>query len=361
MTTDYRTEAERWEAVRARDTEARGAFVFAVRTTGVYCRPDCRSRLPLRANVRFYDSCGRAEAAGFRPCKRCTPAAAAGTDPMLVAVKAACRALEGAESSIPLAELAASARVSPYHFHRVFKQHIGVTPKQYALAHRARRYKDELAGEGSITEAIYEAGFASAARAYDVAVTGLGMTAGAYRAGGAGERIAFGTAATSLGFLAVAATSRGVCAIEFADDEEALASLLRARFPNAELRADEPALRAALAHVVRYLDRPESALDLPLDIRGTAFQQRVWLAVRRIPLGTTTTYGEIAASIGAPRATRAVASACAANPVALAIPCHRVHRADGGDGGYRWGVERKRSLVRNEGAGSGRLHARRSQ
>jgi len=348
MTTHYATDLQRWNAVASRDRGANGAFVFAVRTTGVYCRPHCHSRLPLRANVSFYDSWAQAQAAGFRACKRCAPASDAADEPVLAIVREACRTLESSESGVTLTDLAAAAGMSRFHFHRVFKKHVGVTPKQYALAQRARRYKDVLGGERSITSAIYEAGFGSPARAYEVANEVLGMTAGAYRAGGAGERIAFGTASTSLGFIAVAATSRGICAIEFADDEAALADSLRARFPKAQLSEDEPALRSAVARVVGHVDQPDAGLDLPLDIRGTAFQLRVWQALRRIPPGTTATYAEVAAQIGAPRAARAVASACAANPVALAIPCHRVRRSDGGEGGYRWGLQRKRALVLGE-------------
>jgi AraC family transcriptional regulator of adaptative response/methylated-DNA-[protein]-cysteine methyltransferase len=324
--------------------------VFAVRTTGIYCRPNCRSRLPLRSNVRFYTEPALAESAGYRACKRCAPAQAQSPEPALEIVHAACRQIEMAETPPPLAELAAAAGLSPFHFHRVFKKTVGVTPKQYAAAHRLDRFRAGLDAKRAVTDALYDAGFGSASRASEYADAGLGMTATTYRAGGAGERIAFATAPSSLGLVAVAATERGVCAIEFADDVPTFESALRARFARADVREDDAVLRAALAAIVRHIDRPSEALDLPMDIRGTAFQQRVWQELRRIPLGATATYAEVAAAIGAPRAVRAVGSACANNPVALAVPCHRVRRSDGGDGGYRWGIDRKRALLRNEQA-----------
>ena len=350
MNHHFETDSERWQAVRTKDRSADGAFVFAVRTTGVYCRPHCHSRLPLRTNVRFYAAPALAESDGFRACKRCSPALPLAPEPALEIARAACRQIETAEVPPSLGELAAAAGLSAYHFHRLFKKHVGVTPKQYATAQRIARFRAGLDAKRPVTDALYDAGFGSATRASESAGARLGMTASAYRAGGAGERIAFATAPSSLGLVAVAATERGVCAIEFADDVPTFESALRARFARADVREDDAVLRAALAAIVRHIDRPSEALDLPMDIRGTAFQQRVWQELRRIPLGATATYAEVAAAIGAPRAVRAVGSACANNPVALAVPCHRVRRSDGGDGGYRWGIDRKRALLRNEQA-----------
>jgi AraC family transcriptional regulator of adaptative response/methylated-DNA-[protein]-cysteine methyltransferase len=351
MTQHFESDSERWRAVETRDKTADGTFVFAVRTTGVYCRPHCPSRLPLRANVEFYDLAAQAQRAGFRACKRCAPDRDRAPEPALDAVRAACRRIEASQEPLLLEELAAHAGLSPYHFHRIFRKHVGVTPKQYAVAHRLQRYREGLASKRSVTEALFDAGFGSVTRAYETAGDGLGMTARVYRAGGPGERIAFGVASSSLGSVGVAATGRGVCAIEFTGDAGAFEAVLRRRFPNAQLREDEAGLRATLAAIVARIEDADESVALPLDIRGTAFQLRVWQELRRIPSGRTATYREIADAIGAPRAVRAVASACAANPVALAVPCHRVRRSDGGDGGYRWGVERKRALVQKERAG----------
>jgi AraC family transcriptional regulator of adaptative response/methylated-DNA-[protein]-cysteine methyltransferase len=348
MNPHFESDAERWRAVQTRDPAADGSFVFAVRTTGVYCRPHCRSRLPLRANVEFHAGAAQAESAGFRACKRCAPDRRHQPQPALDAVRAACRRIETSQEPVRLEELAAAAGLSRYHFHRVFRKHVGVTPTQYAAAQRLQRYREGLASNRSVTEALFDAGFGSASRAYESADCGLGMTATTYRAGGAGERIAFALTASSLGSVGVAATERGVCAIEFAVDGAGFESALRRRFPNARLTEDAIGLRAMLAAIVDRIERGDESVALPLDIRGTAFQLRVWQELRRIPLGSTTSYGEIATAIGAPRAVRAVASACAANPAALAIPCHRVLRRDGGEGGYRWGIGRKRALLLKE-------------
>ena len=348
MNQHFETDSERWQAVQSRDRSADGAFVFAVRTTGVYCRPHCHSRLPLRANVRFYAAPGLAESDGFRACKRCSPALPLAPEPALEIARAACRRIEASEVPPALGELAAAAGLSVYHFHRLFKKHVGVTPKQYAAAQRLARFRAGLDAKRPVTDALYDAGFGSATRAAESAGAGLGMTASAYRAGGAGEQISFTSAVSSLGLVGVAATQRGVCAIEFADDLASFERALRSRFPRADVAADDAGLSATVAAVVRHVDTPAMALDLPLDVRGTAFQQRVWEALRRIPDGTTATYADVARVIGAPRAVRAVGAACGKNPVALAIPCHRVVRSDGGEGGYRWGVDRKRAILRSE-------------
>ena len=343
-------EDQRWAAVDGRDPRAEGAFVYAVRTTGVYCRPTCRSRRPNRANVAFFDGPEGAERAGFRPCKRCEPATVVLDDGPARIVERACSLLERSER-LTLAELAAEVGLSPGHLHRVFKQVVGVTPKEFAMSVRLRRLRDGLAGGGTLTREILGAGFGSIGRAYDESAEGLGMTPGQYRKGGAGRSIRYATAETSLGRVLVAATDRGVCAIELGDSTEALVDRLVARFPKAELAGDDPEFADRVARVVALVDRPGVGLDLSLDVRGTAFQRRVWEALRTIPVGSTATYAEVARSIGRPSAVRAVARACASNELAVVIPCHRVIRGDGGLGGYRWGIERKQALLDGE-AGS---------
>jgi len=344
----FQTPGERWKAVTERDRSADGAFVFAVRTTGVYCRPGCSSRAPRRENVSFFARWEEAEGAGFRACKRCAPNSAE-PNAALALVQRACRRIESAEHPLRLSELAGEAGLSPFHFQRLFKRQVGVTPRAYGDAARRRRFQDGLlSGDGSVTDAIYAAGFGSGTRAYDTAPATLGMLPSAYRAGGRGERITFGMVHTPLGYLAVAKTLRGVCALELGDDAERVRAAIAARFPRAELSEDEHALRAELAAAGAYVERPAEGLSLPLDVRGTAFQQRVWSALTQVPAGSTIAYSELARQVGNPRATRAVASACAANPVALAIPCHRAVRSDGAPGEYRWGAERKRTLLRGE-------------
>jgi AraC family transcriptional regulator, regulatory protein of adaptative response / methylated-DNA-[protein]-cysteine methyltransferase len=337
-----------WEAVRRRDPAYDGLFYVAVRTTGVYCRPSCKSRPPKRENVAFYPSPEVAERAGFRACKRCRPDRLGAPDPQIEAVKRACQRIASAEEAPPLADLAAEAGLSPFHFHRVFKKVTGVTPKAYSAAERARRAAENLKTAATVTEAIYDAGFNSSSRFYETATARLGMTPGAARRGGSGERIRFAVGETFLGDILVAATDKGVCAIMLGDDPEELAKALQDRFPRAELVGGDKTFERMVATVVGLVEAPGRNLDLPLDIRGTAFQQRVWQALRAIPSGRTSSYAEIAQAVGHPKATRAVAQACAANPLAVAIPCHRVVRADGGLSGYRWGVERKRKLLDRE-------------
>jgi AraC family transcriptional regulator of adaptative response/methylated-DNA-[protein]-cysteine methyltransferase len=340
-----------WRAVERRDRAADNTFVYSVRTTGVYCRPSCAARLPRRENVAFHATCADAERAGFRPCKRCRPNEPALADQQAAAVARACRLIEEAEEAPSLAVLAQAAGLSRFHFHRVFKAVTGVTPKAYAAAHRGKRLRAELTQGGTVTEAIYGAGFNSSGRFYAAAPDLLGMTPTQFRAGGSGNVIRFAVGECSLGAILVAATERGVCAIELGDDADALVRELQDRFPHAELTGGDAEFEALVAHVVGFVEAPGVGLALPLDLRGTAFQQRVWQALRAIPAGTTVSYGELARRIGAPRAVRAVAGACAANTLAVAIPCHRVVRTDGALSGYRWGVARKRALLAREAGG----------
>jgi AraC family transcriptional regulator of adaptative response/methylated-DNA-[protein]-cysteine methyltransferase len=338
----------RWASVVARDHSADGAFCFSVETTGVYCRPSCVARRPNPKNVRFHATPADAEQAGFRACKRCRPGQPSREEELAAKVADACRLIEGADETPALAELAAAAGLSPYHFHRVFKAATGVTPKDYATAHRTRRVRDQLARSNTVTEAIYEAGFNSNSRFYEKSDEMLGMTPSDYRAGGANAEIHFAVGECSLGSILVAKSARGVCAILLGGDPEALLQELQDRFPRAGLIGGDAGFEALVAKVVGLIETPGIGLDLPLDVRGTAFQRRVWQALREIPAGSTASYTEIAARIGEPRAVRAVAAACAANALAVAIPCHRVVRTNGALSGYRWGVERKRALLARE-------------
>jgi AraC family transcriptional regulator, regulatory protein of adaptative response / methylated-DNA-[protein]-cysteine methyltransferase len=346
------TDADRWAALVARDPSADGQFLYSVRTTGVYCRPSCAARTPRRENVAFHASRAEAERAGFRPCQRCRPDLPPRATRDAAVIARACRMIETAETPPALADLAAAAGCSPHHFHRLFRRVTGVTPKAYADAHRQDRVRTGLAEGAGVTEAIYAAGFNSSGRFYAAADAMLGMTATAYRKGGPGETIRHAVGRCSLGCVLVAASGRGICAILLGDDPAVLDADLRARFPRAEHEPAEPAFAAVVAELVALIDDPADAasLSLPLDIRGTAFQRQVWDALRAIPRGERATYAEVAARIGAPRAVRAVASACAANSLAVAIPCHRVVASGGGLAGYRWGVERKRRLLDREKA-----------
>ncbi|WP_454732694.1 MULTISPECIES: bifunctional DNA-binding transcriptional regulator/O6-methylguanine-DNA methyltransferase Ada [Cupriavidus] len=339
----------RWARVLARDPAADGDFVYAVKTTGVYCRPSSPSRLPRPENVEFFDTPQAAEAAGYRPSKRAAADQSATAAQHAALVAEACRRIEHAAEPPALDTLAREAGLSPFHFHRVFKAVTGLTPRAYACAHRARRLRDGLGRAGSVTEAIYEAGFNSNSRFYEAAGQMLGMTASRYRAGGADTDIRFAVGECSLGAILVAQSERGVCAILLGDDPDALARELQDQFPRANLIGGDAGFEQLVARVVGLIEAPSLGLDLPLDVRGTAFQERVWQALREIPPGTTASYAEIAARIGAPKAVRAVAQACGANHIAVAIPCHRVVRSDGQLSGYRWGVERKRELLGREG------------
>lgn len=340
----------RWTALVARDREADGRFFYSVATTGVYCRPSCGARRPRPENVAFHATAADAARAGFRPCRRCKPDEPALAERHAKTIAELCRYIEQNESAPSLRELSARAGLSLHHLHRVFKQITGLTPKAYAAAQRARRVRAELDRSGSVTEAIYGAGYASSGRFYAESDRMLGMTPSRYRAGGAELPIRFAVGECSLGSILVARSERGVCAILLGDDPDALARDLQDRFPRAELIGGDADFEAIVARVVGCVEAPARGLDLPLDVRGTVFQQRVWQALREIPSGATASYAEIAQRIGSPRSVRAVAQACGANALAVAIPCHRVVRLDGALSGYRWGVERKRALLEREKA-----------
>src|SRR6266481_3741447 len=339
---------ECWRAVENRDAGADGRFFYGVRTTGVYCRPGCASRRPLRANTVFFETTEAADTAGFRPCKRCRPADGSAASRHVAAIERACALLRTSEVLPSLAELADAAGISRFHFHRVFKQITGVTPRDYARSHRLGRLGEKLDAGQPIAASIYASGFGSSSRAYEAAPAGLGMTPGARRRGGSGETIRFVTVETPLGWALVAATERGICMTALGDDRDSLASALQKRFPAAAVIAEDAGLKEWADQVVRFITEPGRNLDLPLDIQGTAFQARVWRALQKIRLGRTASYSEIAAALGQPKAVRAVAQACAANKLALLVPCHRVIRSDGDLGGYRWGLERKRALLARE-------------
>ena len=335
---------ERWRAVTAKDARADGTFVYAVRTTGVYCRPSCAARRPRRENVVFFAAAEEAERAGFRACRRCRPKDAA---PGARAVEAACRYLEAhADDGASLADVARAAGLAPAALARAFRRLAGVTPRQYADALRTGRFKGRLRAGEAVAQATYDSGYGSSSRVYE---RDFGMTPATYRKGGRGARIAWTVAPCALGRVLVAATDRGICAVSLGDAEDELAAALRREFPHAELVRDEGGLEAWTAEVVRRAAGAPPHIDLPLDVRATAFERAVWEELRRIPRGETRAYGEVARALGRPTAARAVARACAANPVALAIPCHRVVRGDGAAGGYRWGEERKRGLLGAEG------------
>lgn len=348
MAPQYRNDDERWDAVQRRAPEADGVFYYSVRSTGVYCRPSCAARPALRRNVAFHASCEAAEAAGFRPCLRCRPDQPPLAERQAALVAQSCRLIDASDTVPELDALARQAGLSRHHFHRLFKAHTGITPRAYAAARRAERLKAGLAQEASVTDAQHAAGFASSSRLYEASAGILGMTPGAYRRGGDGAVIHFALAACSLGAILVASTGLGICAILIGDDPAALLRDLQDRFPRAELVGADRSYEATVARVIALVEAPRLGLDLPLDVRGTAFQQRVWQALREIAPGTTVSYAELARRIGAPQGARAVAGACAANALAVAIPCHRVVRNDGALSGYRWGVERKQALLERE-------------
>ncbi len=351
MTNAFADDDARWTAVLRRDGAADGSFVYSVRTTGVFCQPSCPSRAALRENVAFHPGCAEAVRAGFRACRRCRPDSTAARHTARVA--AACRTIEEAEGTPTLQALAEAAGLSAWHFHRVFRAETGLAPRAYAAALRARRVRDGLGQAGTVTEAVLDAGFNSTGHFYAQSGRLLGMSPRARRDGGAGEVIRFAVGACSLGAVLVAATGRGVCAIQLGEEPERLVRELQDRFPRAELRGGEAAFEDWVARVVAAVEAPARGLDLPLDVRGTAFQHRVWAALAAVPPGRTLSYAEVAARIGAPRAARAVAAACAANTLAVAIPCHRVVRTDGTLSGYRWGVARKQALLAREAAADG--------
>ncbi len=347
-------DARCWQAILARDVTAAPIFVYAVRTTGVYCRPGCGSRRPRRESVEFFATPAQAGAAGYRACRRCRPDHDAALPSPAERVRRACATIESAEERPGLDELAAAAGLSRFHFHRLFKQLLGVTPREYAAARSLNRLKAGLESGASVTRAIVDAGFGSSSRVYEMTPAALGMTPGAYRSGAPGVRIVYAVVDCRLGSLLVAATPRGVCSIELGSRPALLARRLRARFPKAVVVEDGAELTQWVRAITRFLDAPVANLDLPLDVQGTAFQRRVWSELRKVPVGTTLTYGRLARRVGRPRAVRAVARACATNPIALAIPCHRVIGADGDLSGYRWGLARKRRLLERERTTAGR-------
>lgn len=344
----FGTDDARWEAVKARDRGADGAFLFAVRTTGVYCRPSCAARLPRRENVSFHADRSAARTAGFRACLRCLPDGPSRDERDAAAIAAACALIDTAEGIPTLDALAAAAGLSQSHFHRTFRRVAGLTPKAYAFARRADATRNELRTASSVTDAVYGAGFNAPSRFYAASPAMLGMAPSVFRAGGGGETIRFAVGECSLGSVLVAATDKGVCAILIGDDPVFLVRDLQDRFPRAELVGGDPVFEENVAKVVGMVEQPWTSVELPLDIRGTAFQQKVWRVLREVPSGATVSYVEIARRIDASSATRAVAQACGANALAVAIPCHRVVRTDGGLSGYRWGVERKRELLDRE-------------
>jgi AraC family transcriptional regulator of adaptative response/methylated-DNA-[protein]-cysteine methyltransferase len=341
----------RYTAVVARDRSADGTFWYAVRTTGVYCKPSCGARTPRPENVSFHTSPDAARAAGFRPCKRCRPDEIGDglhTEVVTTACRQIERAVDAGSATPTLQQLADRAGYSPHHFHRLFVRATGVTPRRYAAARRAAQLARALPSGSSVSAAMHDAGYSSTSRLHDASTSHLGMTPRAVREGGRGEAVRYAIANTSLGWLLVGATTRGVCAIEFGEDADALVEGLRDRFPAAELIGRDPDFGRIIARVVALVERPSVPLDLPLDIQGTAFQQRVWTALQTIAVGRTASYAEIATAIGQPAAVRAVAQACGANTLAVAIPCHRVVRTDGALGGYKWGEARKRTLLSRE-------------
>jgi AraC family transcriptional regulator of adaptative response/methylated-DNA-[protein]-cysteine methyltransferase len=342
------TRDPRWAALVGRDPKSDGQFFYSVKTTGVFCRPSCGARTPRPENVAFHPTVRAAEEAGFRACLRCQPSGATRAEENARKVAALCQYIDRTDPPPTLEALARHVGWSVYHLHRVFRAVTGLTPKAYAEARRDERMRASLAQSRTVTQAIYDAGFNSSGRFYEKADRVLGMKPDHYRTGGARTQIRFAIGQCSLGAILVAASSRGVCAILLGDDPTQLAHDLEDRFPRAELLGSCADFEQWVARVVGFVEAPRLGLDLPLDVRGTAFQERVWQALRKVPVGTTVTYTEIAQKLGSPRAVRAVAQACAANPIAVAIPCHRVVRADGELAGYRWGVERKRTLLSRE-------------
>lgn len=337
-----------WQAVLAHDATFDGNFFYSVKSTGVYCRPGCASRRPRRENVAFWENPALAEAAGFRPCKRCRPNEASSASRHVAAIERACALIRQRDSLPSLAEMADAAGISRFHFHRVFKQVTGATPREWGSAHRLGRFADRLDAGDKVASAVYAAGFGASSRAYEMAPNELGMTPDARRRGGSGETIRFAMGETPLGWALIAATARGICMAALGDDKADLETDLRRRFPAALIGPADDELAGWAREIIAFITHPASLPDLPLDIAGTAFQAQVWRALQKIPPGTTTTYRDIAAALGRPTAVRAVARAIASNKVAVLVPCHRVIRSDGSISGYRWGVERKRALLASE-------------
>jgi AraC family transcriptional regulator, regulatory protein of adaptative response / methylated-DNA-[protein]-cysteine methyltransferase len=342
-------EEARWRAVLERDASIDGEFVYAVRSTGIYCRPSCPSRRPQREQVLFFPVPEVAEGAGYRSCRRCLPHRHPSPEPRLEMVRRACQYMRESSDRFPtLAQVSAAVGASPYHLQRVFKQVMGITPRKYADACRLEKLKANLKNGQNVTDSLYDAGYSSSSRLYEPASIQLGMTPGAYRNGGPGLQIAYTVVDSPLGLLLVAATERGVCAISLGDDEAQLEDALRREYPASEIRREDTALHEWVQPIVQHLSGQLPHVDISLDIRATAFERLVWEELRRIPYGETRSYSQIARAIGQPRAARAVARACSQNPVAVLVPCHRVVRQDGSIGGYKWGVARKEHLLAQE-------------
>lgn len=338
-----------WQAVQTKNTRLDGSFVFAVKSTGIYCRPSCPSRLPKRDSVTFFRDSEAAEKAGFRACLRCRPNDKAQSDPQAVLVQRVCRFLELSHEEMPtLARMGEEFGVSPFHLQRTFKRLMGISPRQYAAAARMQKFKTEIREGKSITTALYDAGFGSSSRLYERNRADLGMTPAVYKRGGRGLTINYTIVACGIGRLLVAATAQGICAVRLGDTDERLDADLRAEYPAAEIEGNQATLAPAVQELLNYLEGKQGVIDLPLDIQATAFQAQVWKNLRAIPYGETRSYSELARAIGRPQAVRAVARACASNPVALIVPCHRVICSDNSLGGYRWGIERKKRLLEQE-------------
>lgn len=344
----YNSDNRRWHAITNREQAADGSFYYGVRTTGVFCRPSCSSRLPNRENVEYFINCKEAQSAGYRPCKRCKPTGNSQKEVIEQKIIIACRRIEQSNTPLKLDDLAKGAGLSPYYFHRLFKKLVGVTPKQYASHYQSQRFRKSLKSSESITDAIYNAGYSSSSGAYTKKRDHLAMKPKEYKAGGVGVVISYGLAECMLGWVIVAATDRGICAIEFGDDPALLPQQVQNRFPKARLEKAGPGFASLIEAVVDFIKAPHDSFNIPLDIQGTAFQQQVWNTLRQIRPGETLSYTEVAERIGNPNAVRAVATACASNKLAVVIPCHRVISKDGKISGYRWGAERKKTLLDNE-------------
>ncbi|NEN97643.1 MAG: bifunctional DNA-binding transcriptional regulator/O6-methylguanine-DNA methyltransferase Ada [Moorea sp. SIO3I7] len=344
----FSTDAQRWEALVQRNPQADGEFLYAVQTTRVYCRPTCPSRLPNQKNVVFFECCANAEKAGFRPCKRCQPNGVLSDQQQIETIAQICKLIEQSEEPLFLQKIAKIVGLSQYHFHRLFKKMLGVTPKEYVNAHQAKRMRKELNQGTPVTQAIYNAEFKTSSSFYDKSTMMLGMTPTKYQQGADVIEIRFAVKPSWLGWVLVAATTQGICAISLGDTEEALIEQLQNQFPNAQVHESDSTFALWIEQVIAFIEIPQQGLNLPLDIQGTAFQQRVWRTLQDIPPGSTASYAEIAQQIGNPKAVRAVARACAANQLAIAIPCHRVVGSDNTLKGYRWGCKRKRALLERE-------------
>jgi AraC family transcriptional regulator of adaptative response/methylated-DNA-[protein]-cysteine methyltransferase len=348
MNSPYATDQTRWNALLQRDHEADGVFFYGVLTTLIYCRPNCSSKRPNHENVCYFDTWEQAERAGFRPCKRCNPRSSENIDQHAETIIKACRIMDNAEEHISLKTLAAQLGLSAFHFQRLFKKVTGITPKQYAMQKRSKQVRTRLIKGASVTDAIFEAGFASSSRFYENAVNNLGMKPSQYRKGATGIRIRIAVVKSDLGWVLIGATEKGICTIELGDNPDVLRERLFESFPRAVIQEGDNDLNDWVKQLLIHIENPSQRLNLPLDIQGTAFQRQVWQALREIPVGSTASYTEIAEKIGKPKAARAVANACASNKLAIAVPCHRVVRKNGLLGGYRWGAEKKRMVLDKE-------------